>query len=380
MGMNGKRIMSWIKSNLAKNLAAVFFGILISILMIEIFLRFYNPLGFRVKSGKIIIYPYKKYIIGKTSLRGVNGEVIHTKNSLGFRGQEPPKDFSSYLTIIAVGGSTTEGFYLSDGKTWPEQLEKKLFNNFHKIWINNAGFDGQSSYGHLIFTQDYLSKIKPKVAVFYCGLNDVGISAMNRYDGLLAGHGESSVKKIVNFSARHSELFSLLVNLSLYFSSKKTGITHANVDPLTAKRDTDIDSKNSLIQEEMEQARAYAERLSKIVKICRENGIEPVFISQASLCKKSRDLATGVDLGDIAVQNKFKNCEYFGKALDVYNLKMKEIAQKEKVFFIDGANLMPIDSSLYYDLFHFNDRGAEVFAEKIYPQFSAFLRNRYNII
>ncbi len=77
MEMNGKKIMSWIKSNLAKNLAVVCFGILIAALMIEVFLRFYNPFGFRVKSGKIIVYPYKRYIIGKTHLKGINA-ILYT--------------------------------------------------------------------------------------------------------------------------------------------------------------------------------------------------------------------------------------------------------------------------------------------------------------
>ncbi len=203
---------------------------------------------------------------------------------------------------------------------------------------------------------------------------------MNRYDGLLTGYGESSIKKLINFSSRHSELFSSLFNLSLYFYSKKTGITHANVDPIHAKRYKNKASKSGLMKEEIDLSQAYAKRLTEIAKICRENGIEPVFISQAALCKKAKDLATGADLGDIAVPGKFENCEYFGKALDIYNLKMKDVAQKERIFFIDGASLIPSDSSLYYDLFHFNDKGSEFFAEKIYPAFSAFLKNRYNII
>lgn len=56
----------------------------------------------------------------------------------------------SYLTIISVGGSTTECFYISDDKTWTHILGMKLKSVFTRVWINNAGLDGHSTFGHII--------------------------------------------------------------------------------------------------------------------------------------------------------------------------------------------------------------------------------------
>lgn len=54
------------------------------------------------------------------------------------------------MTIISVGGSTTECFYISDDKTWTHILGMKLKSVFTRVWINNAGLDGHSTFGHII--------------------------------------------------------------------------------------------------------------------------------------------------------------------------------------------------------------------------------------
>ena len=74
-----------------------------------------------------------------------------------------PKTFEDYLTIIAVGGSTTECFLIADGQDWPAILGEKLKKSFNLVWINNAGLDGHSTFGHNVLMKDYIVKIKPKV-------------------------------------------------------------------------------------------------------------------------------------------------------------------------------------------------------------------------
>lgn len=373
---SGKKIMSWIKTETGKNISVLVFSALISLLFLELFLRFYNPFGFRIKGDKILLYPHKKYVIENSSLKGTDKKIIHSKNSLGLRGEEPPKDFSSRLSVIAVGGSTTEGFYLSDGKTWPEILQNKLKKDFPNIWINNAGIDGQSSYGHIIFTREYLSKLKPKIAIFYCGLNDIGLSAMNSYDSFSK---ESKIKKAAKFLSKNIEIVSCAFNLYLYFSYKKTGITHGNIDFANIEKIKVSDQeKKEILNSEKQNAKNYSLRLKELIRETRKNGIEPVFIAQTSLCKKAFDLNTKINLGEIAVKNKFLNCEIFGEILNIYNREMEKTAKEEKVFFIDADKIMPSNSSYYYDLFHFNNSGAEVFADKIKTPFIKFLKNKYN--
>ena len=69
---------------------------------------------------------------------------------------EEPRSILPRLTIVTVGGSTTECLELSSDKTWPLVMEPKLKKDFKSVWINNAGLAGHSTYGHLVLMQDYL--------------------------------------------------------------------------------------------------------------------------------------------------------------------------------------------------------------------------------
>jgi hypothetical protein len=95
----------------------------------ELALRAHNPFGFRMRGNTLVLPANKVYDIRADQASRsdqLDAHVIHTKNSLGFRGPEPPDDFADWLMLLAVGGSTTEGFYLSDGRTWPERLAVRL--------------------------------------------------------------------------------------------------------------------------------------------------------------------------------------------------------------------------------------------------------------
>src|SRR3954451_4876678 len=95
----------------------------------EMVLRARNPFGFRMR-GNTLVLPANKVYDVKADARSrsdqLDAHVGHNKNSLGFRGPEPPPDFAGWLTIVAVGCSTTECFYLNDARDWPARLSARL--------------------------------------------------------------------------------------------------------------------------------------------------------------------------------------------------------------------------------------------------------------
>ena len=101
---------------------------------------------------------------------------------MGFRGEAPPKNFAKYLTIIAVGGSTTACELISDNKTWCDLLAFKLKSEIKLLWLNNAGLDGHTTYGHIVLMEDVIIKIRPKVVLFLVGANDIGLETSRIYD------------------------------------------------------------------------------------------------------------------------------------------------------------------------------------------------------
>ena len=113
--------------NIGKNLLVLLISLILVLGLCELILRVYNPLGFRIKGDKIILPINKKEIIHhEHGLGKLDKVVVHQSNSLGFRGPEPPADFSRDLTIVTVGGSTTECYDLAENQTWPHDLGVNL--------------------------------------------------------------------------------------------------------------------------------------------------------------------------------------------------------------------------------------------------------------
>ncbi len=204
-----------------KNLILLSVSIIISLLILEGFLRIYSPFPIRIKGDKIFLPVNVSYNIKNSKIAKLDLEIKHTKNSLGFRGEEIPRDFEKYLSIITVGGSTTECYYLSDNKTWPYLLGENLKKNFTDIWINNAGLDGNSTSGHKILLEDYIIKIKPKLVLFFSGLND--ICADNPQFCPKIKSIRSLRHKFVSWSTEKSELANFVVNVFRAIRAKKNG-------------------------------------------------------------------------------------------------------------------------------------------------------------
>src|SRR5687768_317714 len=107
------------------NLVLMLFGFIITLLVLELLLNLYNPFNWRAKRGRIVLQTNKTYRIENNTIKNVGSEVIVIKNSLGFRGAGPPADFGSALTIVTMGGSSTQGYFLNEDETWTARLGQK---------------------------------------------------------------------------------------------------------------------------------------------------------------------------------------------------------------------------------------------------------------
>lgn len=171
----------------------------------------------------------KTYRLSNTEIAKLDRVIVHTKNSLGFRGPDlPVEGLDSYLGIIAVGGSTTEGAYLSDGDDWPAVLRDRLERDFDRLWLNNAGLDGHSTYGHAILLADHVLKLKPKVILLLVGANEVkhGDTTAHIKGGITLESAEDFLTSLVAYS----EAAALGLNAFRYVRARSQGLPHAHVD------------------------------------------------------------------------------------------------------------------------------------------------------
>jgi len=379
--------MNWIK-DFIKNIAMLLIGIVLSFVILEGILRIYNPFDFRVKGDKIILPINKEYIIEnaklrkrfKKSLTKFDDIIIHRKNSLGFRGEETPKDVANYLTIVTVGGSTTECTFLSEGKTWTDVLGKKLKQKFNRLWINNAGFDGHSTFGHIILMEDYIVKLKPDVVLFLVGANDqdrqdIGEQDMEMMRGKYLFY---SVKSFLKSMANHSEVFSLGLNIYRNYKAKTIGVEHGEVD-FESFRNVDInkhflDGKKMFEREavrfrEGKLSKAYERRLRTLIAISKDHDIEPVLVTQPALYGDFVDDVTNIN---------FKFISHAWDSLELFNEITRKVGIEENVLVVDLARDMPKSTKYYYDWFHFTNEGAEKVAEIIYNNLYPYLEINFN--
>jgi lysophospholipase L1-like esterase len=377
-------------SNIGKNLLVLLISFTLVLGLCELALRIYNPLGFRIKGDKIILPINKKEIIHhEHGLGKLDKVIINQRNSLGFRGPEPPADFSRDLTIVTVGGSTTECFDLAEDKTWPHVLGVDLQRDFKPLWLNNAGLSGNSTFGHYILMQDYLVKLKPKVVIFLVGINDQGIRGERDFDQRIHGFNARSLERFLASAAVHSELASAALNLYRFYFPKSVMMNNQNKpQEIDFKKlphlDVSAEARAALIKEHRDRYLGpYKARLEKLITICREHTIMPVLVTQPVLYGEVVDEATGVDLGHRFVGDDLDGATAW-QVLELYNDVTREVGRERGVLVIDLAREMPKNSTYYYDLMHYTNAGAarvgDIIAARLQPvlaqKFPAYYQGR----
>lgn len=342
----------------------------------ELALRARHPFGFRMRGNTLVLPANKVYDIRadqRSRSDQLDAHVIHTKNSLGFRGPEPPADFADWLTLVAVGGSTTECFYLSDGRTWPERLAVRLQPELRKVWVNNAGLDGHSTFGHLLLTRQALVQLHPKVILYLVGVNDMFTDAPRDLDRV--------AQNPLAALADHSELAATLLNLYRWRRTQRFEDLGAMPKPV-ALRDRPRHPVPPAVaarlwQEQDRRLAAFRGRLERLVALDREHGIEPVLITQPTLLG-GVDARTGIDTRPMEVELWEKlDGALAWRLLERYNDVTRQVGRERSVLTIDLARVMPKDSTFFYDFFHFTNAGADRVGAIVHDALAPWLAARY---
>lgn len=346
-----------------KSIPYVLYLTIFIVIALEIILQFYNPIPFRIKGDKISL-PINQSYSFVNEYPCFDSLIIHKKNSLGFRGEEMPKD-SNYTKIITVGGSTTECFFISDDKAWPQVMQRELRKNKPKIWVNNAGLNGHSSFGHLLLLNDVVLKQKPDYVYFLVGVNDMDRQDLNQFDNrMVLGKSVQMeqngwLKNAFLTLTNHSEVANLVYNLSKAIKARNQAIF---VDKIVALNPQDtlgipVEKQNEMLSKQNSLLPAYRARLLKLIQACRAQGVKPVMLTQPLLMGKGIDPVTGTDLAKVKVSDGVNGALYWAK-LELYNDVMRQLCQDEKVELIDLAALMPKTSEYFYDPMHFTNAGS----------------------
>jgi len=357
-------------------------GLAVSLGILEVFLRVVNPFGERIRGDQIVLPVHSHRVIQNTNFPRVDKRIVVSTNALGFRGPEPPARFDEALTLVAVGGSTTECLYVSDGKTWPDVAGMELSAHFRDVWVGNAGLDGHSTFGHGLLLEQRLARLRPKVILFLIGINDVGREDLKAADAavLAGGAGTGLWGRAVGTAAEHSAIVSTVLNLLRYHEARKLNRVHSELQIRWARVLTpDRERARALVAEHRERyLPGYGARVEGLVRQCRTLGVEPVLITQPALYGNVVDPATKVFLGTLEVD---ADQQLYGalawNLLEAYNDVVRDLGRRQGVLVVDLARELPKDSHLFYDFVHFNNDGSKAVAAIVSSRLCPFLAARY---
>jgi lysophospholipase L1-like esterase len=364
--------MRWLK------IAAV--QMVIVFVLLEIAFRIYNPVGARVRGSEIVLPVGHVYRFDNgPRVAKIERHTVHTKNSLGFRGPDPPRDFAERLTILTIGGSTTEELFVSDGRTWTDELTRRLQRDFPDVWVNNAGIDGHTTYGHLVLLQSVVVRLRPRVAIFLVGANDVGLEQANTFDqGVLLSR--AGVQRMVNAVATHSEVVSFGLNLVRAARARERGLGHSELHLPTAPH---LVLSPGVMEHTVQQHRrslpGYAARLHAIVDLTTANGIVPVLVTQPALFGATIEPTTGVDLSYVQVSGR-GNGALEWQLLELVNDQTRRVAHERGVFLIDLARELPKDARLFYDFLHFSNEGSAQVGAIVAARLTPYLKRAFGAL
>ncbi len=346
-----------------KRLTYVGYIILASAILLEIVLRIYNPIPVRIKGDKIVL-PANQHMTFQNEFSCFDKVIHHSKNELGFRGSSLPQHPEDFIKLITVGGSTTECFFVSDDKVWSKVLEDSLQKYLGNVWVNNAGLNGHSTFGHKILMEDIVAPLKPDYVLFLIGVNDIDRSDLGDFDkknlkGFQNASANSTAKNFLLFLANNTELGNLLFNISKSLKARNQKIFIDKVLRLNPS-DTLHLSETYMqhhLQQQKEYLPAYKTRIALLDSISKANNIIPIFITQPLLFGEGIDPVTGTNLA-LYHSSEGMNGLLFWKKLELYNEELRNYCQENERICVDLANLLPKSSEYFYDEMHFSNAGS----------------------
>jgi hypothetical protein len=344
-------------------------------IILEILFHLYDPFHFRIKANRIILPVNEKEIIRNTINPKLDSLIVVSRNAMGFRGPDTPANFNEYLSVITVGGSTTECHFLNDDHTWPYLLGQNLKSEFRKVWVNNAGLDGHSTFGHQVLLNDYIKIIKPKVVLFLTGVNDIENNGPSYFDKLTT---KNAFPDLFHYIYNNSEVINVIVNITRNKKAKKLNNTtqEMKVPGALGELKMSQDDINQRLSKQKEFVEGYGKRIAALIDTCKNNHMLPVFITQPCLYGSGIDSLTGVNLATATVEDNM-NGELLKALIGIYNDKMKAVCEMKSVPCIDLESMMPKNSLYYYDQTHYTNEGAEIVAELVAQKMKCILAGRY---
>lgn len=322
-----------------------------------------------------------KVIVDPRVTPGVRDDAVYEVNALGTRGPLPSSDDD--LRILALGGSTTECFLLSLEESWPFRVGRLIEEATHrKVWVGNIARSGRHSRWHYFDAKYVVPQLgRADIALLMIGINDqfnrmvqgqafetadvVALDVGTALHVSAAEEGWLARRHLVRRGRRLLEAWALLTPRELeirrLLNHTFPGF-YVNARAMRAARGETIDTLPPM-REPIEE---FERNLGLIIGLLRDNGTEPVLITQPAMWREdlteeeSRLLWLGSADGwpPHRAGGPYYSVGAMATMLELYNDALRRIARNEGTALVELPGRVPADATTFYDDVHFNEDGA----------------------
>ena len=279
------------------------------------------------------------------------------------------------LTLVFLGGSTTEDIYDDENNRFP-YLAGHLLEESTGLRVNsyNAAKSGNDSLHSLDVLLNKVVPLKPDLVAMMHNINDLSILLFEKSYWNRNPSRSPLIEKKPDWRTvgkNLEETFQLardLVVPNLYAALHR--LLHAEgksqADEFQQVRGQKIEVNQDYL------VREFTLNLQTFINICRARGITPVLLTMPSRLKDDPDPLIRRLMQRLEKQNGITYRDFKG-AFDRFNQTIREVAAQNRVLLIDLAQEIPQEKEYMSDVAHYTPAGSRLVAQKIAAGLSPLL-------
>ncbi len=263
------------------------------------------------------------------------------------------------ISIVFLGGSTTECMFVDEDKRFPYVVGTILEEQTGlKINSYNGGLSGNNIMHAIDLLLNKVIPIHPKVVVFMENINDIStlIYEETYWSKNTVRSPLETLHKVKLVGKLLKEIF--IPNLNKAYTDLQKTVWGQEEDEFAQARGKKITIDRSKLTD------AFARNLRTFVCICKTQGIVPVLMTQANRIKTDPDPVVAAYIGRFGHDTGIPYAD-FKEIYDAFNDTIRQVGRDSEVMVIDLAGDIPPDKTYLYDLVHFNDAGSQLAAQII---------------
>jgi lysophospholipase L1-like esterase len=316
--------------------------------------RVYDPLAYRIPTPGL-----------HESFLNRQGEHVEFElNELGMRGPSisaPVADGT--LTVVFLGGSTTENYAYRDEDTFPVIAAKIVSERMARpVRVFNAGMSGAIAGTNLGRLQHQILDLHPDLVVVMEGINDLlgGFNPKYRADG------RHLARPALATDRPRSYLYNLYRERT--FSPHRSpppkpgaGMSAADFDRFPARR-------------------VFERNVRSMAAIASSQDLDALFLTMATMYSadpKPEDVSRFALMGGVAEAGDIHlDVQSLAAGMKIFNAAITALPATGTTRTFDLAAVLPQSWDVFYDDCHFTKAGNRLVAETIAPRLEEILRQR----